>query len=159
MADLDFKGAGIATVDGLDVALNVEREKYARVPIKRDLVPDYEVYQAWACVVARYFLLDESLKLLAHLHQGAALGLSVGPVEAEPFWTGFLHNLASRGLRGVKLVISDAHEGLRAAIARVLHATWQTKSRALPHRLRAGVLGGRQSTVTRRTSRHRNDPT
>ena len=53
------------------------------------------------------------------------LGLSVGPSAAEPFWTAFLRGLASRGLRGVKLVISDAHEGLRAAIARVLHATWQ----------------------------------
>ena len=53
------------------------------------------------------------------------LGLSVGPSEAEPFWTDFLRGLTSRGLRGVKLVISDAHEGLHAAIARVLHATWQ----------------------------------
>ena len=55
MADLDFKGAGFATVDGLGVALNFEPENYARVPIKRDLVPDCEVYEAWACVVARYF--------------------------------------------------------------------------------------------------------
>ena len=43
------------------------------------------------------------------------LGLSVGPSEAEPFWTDFLRGLVSRGRRGVKLVISDAHEGLRAA--------------------------------------------
>ena len=67
MEDIEFKGADFATVDGLNVALDVEREKYARVPIKRDLVPDYEVYQAWAYVVAGYFLLEESLKLLAHL--------------------------------------------------------------------------------------------
>ncbi len=45
--------------------------------------------------------------------------------EAETFWTEFLRKLARRGLRGVKLVISDAHEGLKAAIARVLNATWQ----------------------------------
>ena len=37
----------------------------------------------------------------------------------------FLRSLVSRGLRGVKLVISDAHEGLKAAIAKVLHASWQ----------------------------------
>lgn len=67
MAGIDFKRADFATVDGLDVALDVEREKYAKVPIKRDLVPDYEVYQAWAYVVAGYFLLEESLKLLGHL--------------------------------------------------------------------------------------------
>ena len=53
------------------------------------------------------------------------LGLSVGPSEAEPFWTDFLRGLARRGLRGVKLVISDAHEGLRAATTKVLGATGQ----------------------------------
>ena len=53
------------------------------------------------------------------------LGLAIGPSEAEPFWTDFLRGLARRGLRGVKLVISDAHEGLKTAAARVLNATWQ----------------------------------
>jgi len=53
------------------------------------------------------------------------LGLDIGPSEAETFWTEFLRKLARRGLRGVRLVISDAHEGLKAAIAKVLHATWQ----------------------------------
>jgi len=53
------------------------------------------------------------------------LGLDIGPSEAETFWTEFLRKLARRGLRGVKLVISDAHEGLKAAITKVLHATWQ----------------------------------
>lgn len=53
------------------------------------------------------------------------LGLDVDPSEAETFWTEFLRSLARRGLRGVELVISDAHEGLKAAAARVLTATWQ----------------------------------
>jgi len=53
------------------------------------------------------------------------LGMDIGPSEAEPFWTGFLRKLARRGLRGVKLVISDAHEGIRAAVSKVLSATWQ----------------------------------
>jgi putative transposase len=53
------------------------------------------------------------------------LGISIGVSEAETFWTEFLRSLARRGLRGVKLVISDAHEGLKAAVARVLHASWQ----------------------------------
>ena len=53
------------------------------------------------------------------------LGMAVGPSEAEPFWTGFLRSLTRRGLRGVRLVISDAHEGLKAAAAKVLKATWQ----------------------------------
>jgi len=53
------------------------------------------------------------------------LGMAVGASEAETFWTDFLRRLARRGLRGVKLVVSDAHEGLKAAVARVLHASWQ----------------------------------
>ena len=53
------------------------------------------------------------------------LGMDIGPSEAEPFWTAFLRKLARRGLRGVKLVISDAHEGLKAAITKILSATWQ----------------------------------
>ncbi len=53
------------------------------------------------------------------------LGMTIGPSEAETFWTDFLRSLARRGLGGVKLVISDAHEGLKAAAARVLSATWQ----------------------------------
>jgi len=51
--------------------------------------------------------------------------MTVGHSEAEPFWVEFLRSLARRGLRGVKLVTSDAHEGLKAAIAKVLGATWQ----------------------------------
>ena len=53
------------------------------------------------------------------------LGLDIGPSEAEPFWTAFLRKLARRGLRGVRLVISDAHEGIRAAVSKILNATWQ----------------------------------
>jgi putative transposase len=57
--------------------------------------------------------------------QREVLGLKVGPSEAEPFWTEFLRSLTRRGLRGVKLVISDAHEGLKAAASKVLKSTWQ----------------------------------
>jgi transposase-like protein len=53
------------------------------------------------------------------------LGMAVGSSEAEPFWLDFLRSLARRGLAGVKLVVSDAHEGLKAAVTKVLRATWQ----------------------------------
>ncbi|WP_407531160.1 IS256 family transposase [Methylobacterium oryzisoli] len=53
------------------------------------------------------------------------LGMDIGPSEAETFWIEFLRKLARRGLRGVKLVVSDAHEGLKVAAARVLNATHQ----------------------------------
>jgi putative transposase len=53
------------------------------------------------------------------------LGMAVGHSEAEVFWTDFLRSLARRGLRGVKLVISDGHEGIKATVSKVLCATWQ----------------------------------
>ena len=53
------------------------------------------------------------------------VGLHIGPSEAETFWATFLKGMVRRGLRGVKLVISDAHEGLKAAVRRVVGASWQ----------------------------------
>jgi transposase-like protein len=53
------------------------------------------------------------------------LGLDVGPSEAETFWVSFLRKLTRRGLRSVKLVISDSHEGIKAAVSKVLSTTWQ----------------------------------
>ena len=53
------------------------------------------------------------------------LGLETGTSEAEPIWTEFLRKLTRRGLCGVKLVISDAHEGIKAAVSKGLSATWQ----------------------------------
>jgi transposase-like protein len=54
------------------------------------------------------------------------LGVDVGPSEDHAFWTAFLRSLVRRGLKGVVLVVSDAHEGLKRAIARVLAgASWQ----------------------------------
>lgn len=54
------------------------------------------------------------------------LGLAVGDSESGAFWTAFLRSLRSRGLVGVRLVISDAHEGLKGAISSVmLGAAWQ----------------------------------
>jgi putative transposase len=53
------------------------------------------------------------------------LGMDVGPSEAETFWVDFLRKLRRRGLKGVQLVISDAHEGIKAAVAKLMNATWQ----------------------------------
>ncbi len=53
------------------------------------------------------------------------LGMDIGPSEAETFWLDFLRKLRHRGLRGVKLVVSDAHEGIKAAVSKAMNATWQ----------------------------------
>ena len=53
------------------------------------------------------------------------LSIDVGEAETEAFWTEFLRGLVARGLVGVQLAISDAHAGLKAAIAKVLGCSWQ----------------------------------
>jgi putative transposase len=53
------------------------------------------------------------------------IGIDVGEAETEAFWREFLRSLRARGLSGVQLVISDAHEGLKSAIAKVLSCPWQ----------------------------------
>ena len=53
------------------------------------------------------------------------LGMEIDTSVAEPIWAEFLRQLTRRGLRGVKLVVSDAHKGIKAAVSKVLCATWQ----------------------------------
>ena len=53
------------------------------------------------------------------------IGLDLGEIESEGFWLEFLRSLKARGLEGVRLVISDHHEGLKNAIARTISAPWQ----------------------------------
>jgi transposase-like protein len=53
------------------------------------------------------------------------IGLDVGECETEAFWRGFLRSLVKRGLSGVQLVVSDAHSGLKKAIAQTLDCPWQ----------------------------------
>ena len=79
------------------------------------------------------------------------LGLEIGTSEAEPIWTEFLRKLTRRGLRGVKLVISDAHEGIKAAVSKVLSATWQRcrvhfQRNALAHAGKSGRASSRPSS-------------
>ena len=72
------------------------------------------------------------------------LGFEVGDTESQPFWTTFLRSLKARGLAGVKLVISDAHTGLIAAIETVFHgSSWQ---RCRVHFMR-NVLANVQKTA------------
>ena len=76
------------------------------------------------------------------------LGVATGASEAEPFWSEFLRSLTRRGLRGVKLVISDAHEGLKAAISKVLKTTWQRcKVHFLRNALAYASKGQRQAVL------------
>jgi putative transposase len=59
------------------------------------------------------------------------IGLDLGEVESEAFWLEFLRSLKARGLEGVRLVVSDHHEGLKSAIARTVQRAVAALHRAL----------------------------
>jgi transposase-like protein len=76
------------------------------------------------------------------------IGLALGAAESEPFWLEFLRRLVARGLHGVLLVTSDSHEGLKAAIARVLTgATWQRCRVHFMRNLLAHIPSGEKTLV------------
>jgi transposase-like protein len=76
------------------------------------------------------------------------LGVDIGDSEAETFWLQFLRSLRKRGLSGVRLVISDAHEGLKAAICKGLSgASWQRCRVHYARNLLAKVPKGQQEMV------------
>src|SRR3954454_13862363 len=79
--------------------------------------------------------------------KGEIVGLHIGPSEAETFWAALLKDLVRRGLHGDKLVISDAHEGLKAAIRRVVGASWQRCRVHWMRNAKAYVPKGQQSMV------------
>ncbi|GHE03869.1 hypothetical protein U879_21430 [Defluviimonas sp. 20V17] len=69
------------------------------------------------------------------------LGLEIGTSGAKPIWTEFLRKLTRRGRRGANLVISDAHDGLKADVSKVLCPTWR---RCLVHFQRNALAQPRQ---------------
>jgi len=80
--------------------------------------------------------------------QRRILGAQSGPSEDHQFWLAFLRQLVKRGLKGVRLVISDAHEGLRQAIAKVITgASWQRCRVHFMRNLLSTVPKGAQDTV------------
>ena len=73
-------------------------------------------------------VVPKALVLADAVHESGyreVIGLDVGECETEAFWRSFLRSLVKRGLRGVQLVVSDAHAGLKAAIAQTLDCPWQ----------------------------------
>ena len=76
------------------------------------------------------------------------LGVDIGDSEDETFWFQFLRSMRKRGLTGVRLVISDAHEGLKAAIRKGLSgASWQRCRVHYARNLLAKVPKGHQEMV------------
>jgi putative transposase len=82
------------------------------------------------------------------------IGIDVGEAETEAFWRELLRSLRSRGLAGVALCVSDAHEGLRAAIAKVRFPALISSDLLLRHPGDAGRGGGVDRGVGLREMMH-----
>jgi hypothetical protein len=79
-------------------------------------------------VRARGHVYPKALVIAYAVHESGrreVIGLDIGELESEAFWVAFLRSLRERGLSGVRVCVSDSHEGLKTAIARVLACPWQ----------------------------------
>ena len=137
--------SGDDLVQALGVDSGISKSKVLRICAKLDIEIDAFRNRTLAHVEFPYVYLDATYVKArdTDLHQVVsravviatgvtangdreALGLAVGEYEEESFWTEFLRGLRRRGLAGVRLVIRDAHEGLKAAARKTLQgATWQ----------------------------------
>src|SRR3712207_2328875 len=97
--------------------LDTARYPYLWLDARYEYVREDHQVQSMAVVIA-YGVRDDGVR--------EVLGLDIGPSEDTPLWRGFLQSLVARGLRGVRLVSSDAHRGLKQAIREVfVGAAWQ----------------------------------
>jgi putative transposase len=97
--------------------LDTTRYPYLWLDARYEYVREEHQVQSMAVVIA-YGVREDGVR--------EVLGLDIGPSEDTPLWRGFLQSLVARGLRGVRLVTSDAHQGLKQAIREVfVGAAWQ----------------------------------
>lgn len=139
------KGVSTRKVDDLVQALGlrgVDKSKVSRITKNLDeLVQDFrhrplDGQYPYVWLDALYLKVRQNHRVVSQAvviavavtHEGerTVLGFDVGASEEEAFWLEFLRSLVKRGLKGVQLVVSDAHEGLKSAVGTVFAGTsWQ----------------------------------
>jgi putative transposase len=128
MKALGLEGVSKSEVSRVCAALDAEVEAFRRRPLEGEypyvwLDATYHKVREDGRVVSMATVVAIGVSADG---ERAVLGVDAGPSEDAAFWTGFLRSLVGRGLRGVRLVISDAHEGIKAAVATVFTgASWQ----------------------------------
>ncbi len=125
---LGMEGISKSQVSRLCQALDEEVERFRARPLTGSY-PYLWLDATFVKVRDRGRVVNQAVVVAVGVAAGGVrevLGVDVGPSEDGAFWLAFLRGLVARGLSGVRLVTSDAHEGLRQAIAAVLHgAAWQ----------------------------------
>lgn len=126
--ELGLNGLDKSKVSRMTKALNDEVEAFQNRPLDKRfayvwLDALYPRVRQNHRIVSQAFVIALGVDETGHR---TILGFQVGAAESEAFWVEFLRSLVKRGLTGVQLVISDAHEGLKKAVAKVLNgASWQ----------------------------------
>jgi len=126
LAELGIAGVSAGQVSQLCSALDEKVRQFRERPLG-------EIRYVWVDALYEKVREDERVESMAVVIatgvnlQGRreVLGLDVIPAESEEGWTQFFKSLKERGLHGVRLVVSDAHGGLKAAVRKVLKAEWQ----------------------------------
>jgi len=126
LGELGIAGVSAGQVSQLCTALDEKVRQFRERPLG-------EIRYVWVDALYEKVREDERVESMAVVIatgvnlQGRreVLGLDVIPTESEEGWTQFFKGLKERGLRGVRLVVSDAHGGLKAAVRKVLKAEWQ----------------------------------
>jgi putative transposase len=127
---LGLSGISKSQVSLLCQELDAEVERFRTRPLSEAVYPYIWLDATYLKARMNGRVTSQALVIAIGLNgqtgQREVLGLDVGPSEDGAFWLAFLRGLVARGLAGVQLVVSDAHEGLKAAIAAVFHAaSWQ----------------------------------
>jgi len=124
---LGIQGMTKDRVSALCGALDVQVEAFLQRPLEGDY-PYLWLDAKQVKVRDQGHVRSKALVIAYAVHETGrreVIGLDLGEVESEAFWTQLLRDLHRRGLQGVRLCVSDQHEGLRSAIARVLASPWQ----------------------------------
>ena len=123
---LGIAGVSASQVSQLCAALDEKVSKFREGPLG-------EIRYMWVDALYEKVRVDDRVESMAVVTaigvnlegRRQVLGLDVIPAESEEGWAQFFKSLKERGLHGVKLVISDAHAGLKAAVRKVMKAEWQ----------------------------------
>jgi putative transposase len=126
LGELGIAGVSAGQVSQLCAALDEKVRQFRERPLG-------EIRYVWVDALYEKVREDERVESMAVVIatgvnlQGRreVLGLDVIPTESEEGWTQFFKGLKERGLQAVRLVVSDAHGGLKAAVRKVLKAEWQ----------------------------------
>lgn len=126
LEELGIAGVSAGQVSQLCAALDEKVRKFREGPLG-------EVRYVWVDALYEKVRVDDRVESMAVVIATGAnlqgrrevLGFDVIAAESEEGWAEFFKGLKERGLRGVKLVISDAHTGLKAAVRKVLKVEWQ----------------------------------